>query len=120
MDEQVLKSYKQALLEVARSRTAIMFCVTNLNIPASPTEKGVYDEVMRLSQLSGDSMNEVMTKIILALLHRAEAAEEKLVLGDTSPKVATDADRALISQEELGTLKQATKIMSEVVNFLSK
>lgn len=84
MDEQVLRSYKKALREVARSRTAIMYCISNLNTPPQVSNKQVYDELIRLAQLSGDSLNEVMSKVILALLNRAEEAEEKVGAG-TSP-----------------------------------
>ena len=84
MDEQVLRSYKMALSQVARSRTAIMYIIGNLNTPPTMSNKQVYDEMIRLAQLSGDSLNEVMSKVILALLNRAEDAEEKLGAG-TSP-----------------------------------
>ena len=81
MDEQVLRSYINALREVARSRTAVVYCISNLNTPPQMSNKSVYDEMLRLAQLSGDSFNEVMSKVILALLNRAEEAEEKLGAG---------------------------------------
>lgn len=84
MDEQVLRSYKKALREVARSRTAVIYCIGNLNTPPQMSNKQVYDELVRLAQLSGDSLNEVMSKVIMALLNRAEEAEEKVGAG-TSP-----------------------------------
>jgi hypothetical protein len=119
MDEQTLRSYKMALKEVARSRTAITYCLSNLNVPLQVTNKGVYDEIIKLAQLSGDSTNEVMCKIILALLNRAEESEEKIILQKQQPGrvIGNEEYKALMSEDEIGVLKQAQKILGEVIEF---
>lgn len=77
MEEDTIRKYHAALLNMAKSRTAVIYCIRNLNRAPEVSNKPVYEEMIRLAQLSGDTLNEVMSKVLMALLGRAEEAEQK-------------------------------------------
>jgi hypothetical protein len=78
--------YLETLKMMAASRTVIIYCVRNLNrAPEATYNNAVYKEIDRLSNLSHDSINEIMSKILMALLSRAEVAEEEVSKITTLP-----------------------------------
>jgi len=76
MDENGNKKYLEVLLTMAKSRTVVVYCIRNLNRAPEMNSPQVFQELTRLAQLSSDTINEVMSKILLALLSRAEEAEQ--------------------------------------------
>lgn len=75
MDDHDNKKYLEALLIIAKSRTAVIYCIRNLNRVPEVNSPVVFGELTRLAQISGDTLNEVMSKVLMALLTRSENAE---------------------------------------------
>jgi len=70
--------YLETLKELAKSRRVVTYCVRNLNRAPEASTQGVYVELARISKISHDSINEIMSMVFIALLSRAEIAEEQL------------------------------------------
>jgi hypothetical protein len=77
--------YLEALKNMAASRSVITYCIRNLNRPPEAAYNSeVFKGLDHLSAVSHDTINEVMSKVLLALLSRAEVAEENLRIAEMS------------------------------------
>lgn len=71
--------YLETLKRLATSRSVITYCIRNLNRPPEAAYNSeVFKELNRISTISHDTINEVMSKVLMALLSRAETAEESI------------------------------------------
>lgn len=79
MTKQQEDSYVEAIKRLVDSRTAVLYCISNINRPPESTYSSmVYKEIARLSDFSQEPINEIMKKVLIGLVAKTEAYEIEL------------------------------------------
>lgn len=79
LSKQQYDSYLESIKALANSGSAVIYCIHNVNRPPESIFSSlVYKELVRLSEYSNEPFNEVMKKVLMALLAKASEADIEL------------------------------------------
>lgn len=78
LSKQQYDSYLESIKALANSGSAVIYCINNVNRTPELIFSPIYKEIVRLSEYSNEPTNEVMKKILMALLAKASEADIEL------------------------------------------